>query len=507
VGLGPLDTLSGTFSLNSQRDAGRRQGLRTSDTITTDDTRVDAYGYAGQATAHTGNGHVFVFGGEIFDEHIGSSRAEVNALTGASALRRPLYPDNSRYRTQGLFVQDVVELIGGRLRLQGGARLTGVSYRTNEDASLGVARSERTFRDVTFNASAIWRATSTLALHALAGRGFRAPNANDLGAVGLNDLGYEIPAADAVAAGALLSTSAGEDAVSGGRALQNLGPERLWNFEAGIRSNTRRLYARAHVFDAELLSPIVRRTLLFPAGHTPSTIAGIAVVPGPQTAAQRASGVQTVVSSFDPRGLKAFVNDGHTRYYGAEALVEFRPSSYWSAQASYSFIVGRDLNPNRHVRRLPPQMGSAALRYSPARRWWTEVRTEFAGAQERLSGGDLDDERIGAARSRRDIADFFNGSRVAPMLDAAGIFIPTGETLAQIQQRVLPAVTSDTTRVALYTRTSGWTALHVRSGYSLAERTTVYAGVYNVLDRNYRVHGSGTDAGGINAVVALTYRF
>ena len=59
------------------------------------------------------------------------------------------------------------------------------------------------------------------------------------------------------------------------------------------------------------------------------------------------------------------------------------------------------------------------------------------GAQDRLSGGDLTDERIGASRRRRDILDFFQGSLVRryiqPGLDgvigtADDLFAPTGET-------------------------------------------------------------------------------
>jgi hemoglobin/transferrin/lactoferrin receptor protein len=507
VGLGPLDTVSGTFSLNSQRDASERQGLRSIDTVTFDDTRVDAYGYAAQASAQLGAGHAIVFGGEFFDERINSKREELNPVTSILTVRRPLYPDDSRYRTTGLFVQDSFELFRGRLRLQGGARWTGISYRTNEDIALGVAASRQTFSDGTFNSSAIFRVTSAIAIHGLIGRGFRAPNANDLGAVGLNDLGYEVPSSDAVAAGAVLSTSAGEDAVPTGKPLENLSPERLWNFEAGIRIRSRNIYARVQVFNAELLNPIVRRTLLFPAGQLPATVGSLPVSPAAQTEAQRAAGVRGVASAFDPRTLKTFVNDGHSRYYGGEGLIEYHLTFHWSARGSYSILAGRDLNPNRPVRRLPPQMGSAALRYSPARRWWMEIRTDFAGRQDRLSGGDRDDERIGASRSRRDIADFFGGSRVAPFLDGNRVFLPTGESLSQIQARVLPGVTSDTTRVPLYTSTAGWADFQIRGAYMIAERTTLFAGVYNLLDKSYRIHGSGTDAPGASAVLTLTYRF
>ena len=62
----------------------------------------------------------------------------------------------------------------------------------------------------------------------------------------------------------------------------------------------------------------------------------------------------------------------------------------------------------------------------------------MSGAQDRLSGGDRDDERIGASRRRQDIADFYNSAR--------GAQVQTGETLLQIQNRVLPGV-SDSTRV------------------------------------------------------------
>jgi outer membrane receptor protein involved in Fe transport len=367
-----------------------------------------------------------------------------------------------------------------------------------------VIDSDQTFRDLSFQTSLAWNTASGFGLFGIVSKGFRAPNLNDLGALGLNDLGFEIPAADAIPAGALLSTSAGEDALSTGKPLRQLNAERLFNYEAGIRFRSSRRYLRVQVFDTELYDPIVRRTLLFPASAVPAQLGGLAVTPIAQTAAQRQQGVATVATSIDPRAVKAFVNDGRSRYTGVEALAEFALASRWKWRSGYSFLAGRDLNPNRNIRRLPPQQGFAALQHTN-RRWWSEFRITATGAQERLSGGDRDDERIGASRSRNDIASFFRGSRVAPHLNN-GIFAPTGETLEQIQNRVLPGV-APATRVPLYTETAGWFRADWSAGYSLTEALSLNAGVWNIFDRNYRYHGSGVDGPGIDAFLSVFWRF
>ena len=51
---------------------------------------------------------------------------------------------------------------------------------------------------------------SVVSVHGLVGRGFRAPNLNDLGALGLNDLGYEVPAESAIDSGGFIGASDGE---------------------------------------------------------------------------------------------------------------------------------------------------------------------------------------------------------------------------------------------------------------------------------------------------------
>src|SRR5690606_23803831 len=139
----------------------------------------------------------------------------------------------------------------------------------------------------------------------------------------------------------------------------------------GVMLRGRGASLRLQAFDAELLSPIVRRTLLFPAAAPPAALAGLPVTPLEPTPEQRARGVVAVATALDPRAVKAFVNDGRARYYGLESLAEWELSPRWHVAANYAFLAGRELNPNRHMRRLPPQQGYLAVRYVPSgRRPW-----------------------------------------------------------------------------------------------------------------------------------------
>ncbi|MGH9936905.1 MAG: TonB-dependent receptor plug domain-containing protein, partial [Blastocatellia bacterium] len=531
-GLGLLDSLSGTFSVNSQSDGSIRQGLRATGEITRDESRVNSFGYAAQATTHIASRNAVVFGGEIYNEHAGAWRDDTDPRTTIPVGKRALYPNGSRYTTYGLFAQDTLDLVRGKIRATFGARYTRVNFKTFADRNrnaagnnLGVIDSSQTFDDLTFNANLSWHVTSAFALNILTGRGFRAPNLNDLGALGLNDLGYEIPAEAAAAAGGLIGTGDGEGVASNGKKVSALRAERLFNYEFGATLRLRRLYVRAHAFDAGLKDPIVRRTLLFPAGGVPSQLAGIAVTPIAQTAAQRARNVVSVATPFDPRAVKAFVNEGKAKYYGVETIFHYTISPQWSAEGNYSYLVGRELDPNRFIRRLPPQQGFLAIRFQPGGRSdWIELSGNFSGAQRRLSGGDLTDERIGAARRRSDVTDFFQGSLVRPFMNAGAdgvfgtvddLFAPTNETVAQIRDRVLPIgatingvrITDDNARAPLYTKTAGFASLNLRGGVAIAENVSLNLALMNLLDRNYRIHGSGIDAPGVNLFVGLRFSF
>jgi hemoglobin/transferrin/lactoferrin receptor protein len=463
-----------------------------------------------------------VYGGETYREGIDSTRFSLNPVNRVLTEERAAYPNGSRYSTSGLFAQSTVYLARS-LRTTVGGRFTSVRARTWADRNvseagepLGVADSGRSFRDMTFSSSLSWQLTSALQLHGVVARGFRAPNMSDLGTVGLTGALFEVPAEEAAAAGGLLSSDSGDGALPLGPKMGALKPERLFSYEFGLGVRTRRAVTRVQFFDMELYDPVTGRTVLFPAGAVPPSLAGTPVTPLEQTPAQRTAGVTAVVTQYSPRAVRSNVNDGRSRYYGVETSAEYRLTTRWSAQGNWYYIIGREMNPNRPPRRLPPQQGFAAIRYvPPGRRPWFEVNVRTAGMQDRLNAGDLDDERIGASRRRADIASLFNtAARLSPWI-SQGVFTPTGETLQQIQNRVLPIgatingvrVADDNTRVPLYVLTPGWTTVDVLGGMPVTERLRFTFGVQNLFDANYRIHGSGTDGAGFSIWTGVRFVF
>ena len=190
--LGFLDSLTGTFSVNSQNDGFVQQNPLLTDVVQSDDSSVHALGYQAQATTHVGSRDALVFGGEVYRETIGSYRFVFDPVRRTTTQQRALYPNGSDYINAGYFAQNTLELVPGRLRIVAGLRFTDISYSTSADAnrtaagaSLGVPDSSQRFHDLTFNTSLSWQIAPALSFFTLVGRGFRAPNVNDLGTVEL----------------------------------------------------------------------------------------------------------------------------------------------------------------------------------------------------------------------------------------------------------------------------------------------------------------------------------
>lgn len=513
--LGWLDSLSTTFSMNDQQDGRRFQGGAGNPLapITREANGTRALGYQAQATTHFGPRHSLAWGGEIYDEFIRSHAVVLDPALGVERAERSRYPDGSRYTSYGLFVQQGAELLRSRLRLQGGLRYSAFHFVKRADTGVrpyGSASDtdapefSTLLDDVTFNAGAVLRVTESFRLTGAVGRGFRAPNVTDFSAIGLTSNGFEISPDEARKAGGLVGNSADAGAVALGR-VASLVPETAMNYELGAKLQLRRATASLSAFHYTASDFIAKRTLLLPPGAVGGTVAGQPIV------AQAPAGA--VFTPLDARPVLVRANAGRVRVRGLETSAQVQVTSSVFTRAYFAYLRGVDVErggpPEVGEGGLPPANGYLSVRWQPGSRpFWVEAYSHLAWGQSRLSSLELSDQRIGAMRSRAAIASFFhNGAMARGLVRQIGSdarLVATGETLAQVQDRVLG---SGVDRAPLFLATPGYGTLNLRGGYRLGERSEVTVILENVTDRNYRVHGSGVDGPGFNLQVGYSFRF
>lgn len=518
AGLRFFDSLSLAVSFNGQRDDRTSQsinnasGLRSR--ITNEINRTNVVGYQAQATTHFGQRHSISFGGEFYDEFITSERRESrfnNAAGGFTDVAnvRARFPNGARYRTLGLFAQDIVRLTPRRLLGTFGLRYSRFSYRQTAADNPNDTRGQPTvsdfataFGDVTFNTGLVLSLNQHLNLTARVGRGFRAPNVNDFGSIGVSGIGFEITPEE----GARLGGRVGRFDINrpergDARPVRQLRAESLYNYEVGLRLRTRRVEATLSVFDSELTNFIERRVLLLPQGAVGTAIGGQQVV------RQDATGAVFTALSGAPVFVRA--NAGHIRMNGFEGAALLRLTRSLDLDARGFYVRGTETEtgaPPALENGIPPLTGFVSLRWQPpGRRFWIEAYSSLAAAQTRLSDNDRQQARIGGVRTRDEITNFFNNGAVARGLVSDGVLLATGENLSQVLRRVLGPDLS--ARVPLFVKNPGYATLNMRGGFRLGERSSVTIILENIFDRNYRTMGSGIDAPGVNAMIRYSHSF
>jgi len=157
-------------------------------------------------------------------------------------------------------------------------------------------------------------------------------------------------------------------------------------------------------------------------------------------------------------------NVGNGEIYGFEVKINWVPTENWQLFGTYAWLDGRVDNEAQvgaptvrdYPSRLMPANYRVGLQYQPesALNWWAE--TEIIGAEDanKLSLQDQTDT-----------------------------------------QRIPPG------------GTPGYTVWTVRGGLDLGANLDLVLALENVMDENYRVHGSGQNEPGRNIIVALEYSF
>lgn len=515
LGLGPFDTLTARGSYNRQTDDRTTQSINNSrgvlSPIVAEQNETTARGGLLNVARSRHARHRVSAGLEFYDERVASTRLDhtfetsTGAFTGRASARGR-YPDGAHYGTLGAFSRYEWVPVLDRLTLSASARYSRFTYEQGTPGlgtgqpRFGVPHYRTALGDDTYQGTATWNVTRDVLVSAVVSRGFRAPNVNDRGTIGLSGNGFEVPPEEAVSLGAgVVPFGAALNAPT--EPARSLAPERLWNYELGAQYRRGPFSVRGTTFRADLYDLIERKVVVLPPGATGARIGGEEIV------RQDARGLVYTALANTPVFVRT--NAGHVQLQGVEGTMAIRLPRSLSVEANASYIRGEDVASGRPPgleNGLPPLHGGAFLRWqAPERRWWSQASALFAGRQGRLSPNDMAQARIGGFRTASEITQFFNNGAVARGLVQGGVLVPTGETVTQVVARVLgPAVA---TGAPMFTSNAGYVVIGVACGIRVGRQSSTMLAIDNLTDRNYRVMGSGVDGPGRNVRLVQTFLF
>ncbi|HVG28220.1 MAG TPA: TonB-dependent receptor [Pyrinomonadaceae bacterium] len=528
--LGFFDNAQFTFSYNGQREERVNQGGQGNPlgAITNQRERTNVLGFNFHVDKQINEDNTFTLGADVYRDKISAPAFTFEPTTGVTTASRPRIPDGARYLSYGFFAQDVFTAIPDRLRLSGALRYSVASYKSEAaNAPLG-AGGRPLFPDdsARFDAfsgrvGAVFNVGGGFDIAAKYTRGFRAPNTTDLGIIGLVGTGFEVDAATAAALGSSIGTTAGADAVSTGIPVTRLGPEKSDSFDLSLRYTRPRLRAELTGFTNKLKDVYFDQALVLPPGAVGRFLGSDQIV------SQNANGLVFVAAATSPVLVR--VNFDDARFNGVEFDAEARLGDDFSATGNFTYIraysLFNGLPPNVEGG-VPPATGFVSLRYQPrgTSRFYVEGYSVLAARQNRLSSLDLADRRTGAARSRAQIQNFFRrGACVRGVTtpgatgcgSAGGTLIPTGETLAQVQNRLLPIgatingvlVVDNNTTVPLFAALPGYGLVGLRGAMRFGERSEIFFDFENIADKQYRGISWGIDGAGRGVTLRYRYKF
>jgi len=503
---GWFDRASATYSFNTQREERVNQGGQGNPlgTITHQPERTTVHGVQFNASKQVSERQSLLIGGDSYFERLTSVATDVNPVTGAVVLSRPRIPDQATYKQGGVFVQTDIDVVPNRLVVVGALRVGYNSYRAQQsdapivggkplwpDDSLSTA-------SATYRAGAVFRVTDTLSFTGAIATGYRAPHMTDLGTLGLTGSGFEVAAPDVAGMNGFVGSTADANAVSTGRPVEQVTPETNLNFESGARYRTKTFRLEFNAFSNTIDGNIQKQSLILPAGAVGTTIGGEVIV------SQTPAGAVFVAASTVPVLVRA--NFDKARVWGLEWLGQVKFGSDTTLGTTYTYMSARDLNTN-----LPPNIeggtpapgGTVWVRYAKTgQKWWVEPYVVAAQEQKNLSTLDQGDRRTGATRTRTQIQNYFRrGATVNGWISAGAdgtfgnaddILIETGETLIQVQDRVLGVGVNSK---PLFTSVPAYVVYGVRFGMAFGPHT-ILVDAENLSDTSFRGISWGMDGPG-----------
>lgn len=310
---------------------GRNSLKNASNTLRKEKDGINTFGFTVDILSQFSEIWTANSGFELYHDKVKSDRQDINVQTGAVQSLRGLYPNDSEYGNYSVFSLH-------RFNIKNWFIDAGVRYN-----HFNIQISDTTLGNIKINPQALVGNLAILysirqrhSIYVTLSNGYRAPNVDDMGTLGIVDFRYEIPTAD-------------------------LKPEKSLNAELGYKFKAKRLSGTIAGFYMKLNNLITRVKV------DGSMISGYQVY--------RKENVE-----------KASIK-------GLESEVTFQLAKAWAVMGGIAYAYGENLTTKEPLRRVPPFNGklSATWRHQ---KWFAGIEWMSAAKQDRLAQGDKDDNRI-----------------------------------------------------------------------------------------------------------------
>jgi outer membrane cobalamin receptor len=312
-------------------DEGRESRKNGSDIIRNEFDKVRGFGLSAEAIVSNRESWSGNFGFEIYNDLVNSSRTDTDLATGSETDLRGLYPDGSTMSSFALFTVHSFDL--SKWNITTGIRFNSFIISV-QDEELGAVK--LTPAAVVGNMAILRKLNPESNLFVSFNTGFRAPNIDDLGTLGIVDFRYEIPNYD-------------------------LKPESSFQYQAGYKFSGKKLRGDLFFYRNELYNLITRVKL------EDETIEGYPVY-------------------HKENSERAYIQ-------GIETAWDFKLNRSFTLNGSLTYTYGQNISKDEPVRRIPPVFGRIAAEYR-YNNIWLNIEWLSAGKQDRLAQGDKDDNRI-----------------------------------------------------------------------------------------------------------------
>ncbi|MGZ8559357.1 MAG: TonB-dependent receptor plug domain-containing protein [Chitinophagaceae bacterium] len=325
-----------TFSFQ-QSIEGRNNRKNGSNSLRKETDRVNTVGFTTDIFSEFSEIWTANSGIELYYDKVGSTRKDINTQTGVSSPMRGLYPDDSNYGNYSLY--SLHHLHYRKWIAEAGLRFNTFNIRIG-DTSLGNVKISPSAW--VGNAALMYQLDKKQTVYAAFSSGYRAPNIDDMGTLGIVDFRYEIPTTD-------------------------LQPEKSRHTEVGYKFQTKRLSGAIAAYYMHLTDLITR------VKNGDQFINGYPVYKKENTEA-------------------AYIK-------GFETELNWKVMKQLNVIGGIAYAYGQSISKKEPLRRIPPFNGRLMGTYRN-NKWLAAAEFQFASHQKRLAQGDKDDNRIPAGGTR-----------------------------------------------------------------------------------------------------------